>query len=81
LFKDADGSLASSKDLRVDFRIWVEGDLTKSDEMVAQRIEMLKTPSKKIVSQMCVDFEMGLALGFSRYYTFGQNGEVLENRS
>ena len=47
-FKSDDGSPASSKDLRVGLRIRVEGDLTESGEIVAQRIELLKTPPKKI---------------------------------
>jgi len=46
-FKSDDGSPASSKDLRVDLRIRVEGDLTESGEIVAQKIELLKTPPKK----------------------------------
>ena len=46
-FKSDDGSPASSKDLRVGLRIRVEGDLTESGEIVAQRIEFLKTPPKK----------------------------------
>jgi hypothetical protein len=46
-FKSDDGSLASSKDLRVGLRIRVEGDLTESGEIVAQRIKLLKTPPKK----------------------------------
>jgi hypothetical protein len=46
-FKSEDGSSASSKDLRVGLRIRVEGDLTESGEIVAQRIELLKTPPKK----------------------------------
>jgi hypothetical protein len=46
-FKSDDGSPASSKDLRVGLRIRVEGDLTESGEIVAQRIELLKTPPKK----------------------------------
>jgi hypothetical protein len=46
-FKSEDGSPASSKDLRVGLRIRVEGDLTESGEIVAQKIELLKTPPKK----------------------------------
>jgi hypothetical protein len=46
-FKGEDGSPASSKDLRVGLRIRVEGDLTESGEIVALRIELVKTPSKK----------------------------------
>ena len=46
-FKSDDGSPAGSKDLRVGLRIRVEGDLTESGEIVAQRIELLKTPPKK----------------------------------
>jgi hypothetical protein len=46
-FKSDDGSPASSKDLRVGLRIKVEGDLTESGEIVAQRIELEKTPPKK----------------------------------
>jgi hypothetical protein len=46
-FKSDDGSSASSRDLRVGLRIRVEGDLTESGEIVAQRIELLKTPPKK----------------------------------
>jgi hypothetical protein len=46
-FKSDDGSPASSKDLRVGLRIKVEGDLTESGEIVALRIELLKTPPKK----------------------------------
>ena len=46
-FKSDDGSPASSKDLRVGLRIRVEGDLTESGEIVAQKIELLKTPPKK----------------------------------
>ena len=46
-FKSDDGSPASSKDLRVGLTIRVEGDLTESGEIVAQRIELLKTPPKK----------------------------------
>jgi hypothetical protein len=47
VFKSDDGSPATSKDLRVGLEIRVEGDLTESGEIVAQRIELLKTPSKK----------------------------------
>ena len=46
-FKSDDGSPASSKDLRVGLKIRVEGDLTESGEIVAQRIELLKAPPKK----------------------------------
>jgi outer membrane lipoprotein-sorting protein len=46
-FKRDDGSAASSKDLRVGLRIRVEGDLTESGEIVAQRIELQKAPPKK----------------------------------
>ena len=46
-FKSDDGSPASSKDLRVGLKIRVEGDLTESGEIVAQKIELLKTPPKK----------------------------------
>jgi hypothetical protein len=46
-FKSDDGSPAGSKDLRVGLRIRVEGDLTESGEIVAQRIVLLKTPPKK----------------------------------
>ena len=46
-FKSDDGSPAASKDLRVGLRIRVEGDLTESGEIVAQKIELLKTPPKK----------------------------------
>jgi hypothetical protein len=46
-FKRDDGSTASSKDLRVGLRIRVEGDLTESGEIVAQRIELQKAPPKK----------------------------------
>jgi hypothetical protein len=46
-FKSDDGSPASSKDLRVGLRIKVEGDLTESGEIVAQRIELQKAPPKK----------------------------------
>ena len=46
-FKSDDGGPASSKDLSVGLTIRVEGDLTESGEIVAQRIVMLKTPSKK----------------------------------
>jgi hypothetical protein len=46
-FKNDDGSAASSKDLRVGLRIRVEGDLTESGEIVAQKIELLKAPPKK----------------------------------
>jgi hypothetical protein len=46
-FKNEDGSPASSKDLRVGLRIRVEGDLTESGEIVAQRIELKKAPAKK----------------------------------
>jgi hypothetical protein len=46
-FKSDDGSPAGSKDLRVGLRIRVEGDLTESGEIVAQRIQLLKAPPKK----------------------------------
>jgi hypothetical protein len=46
-FKSEDGSPTSSKELRVGLRIRVEGDLTESGEIVALRIELLKTPPKK----------------------------------
>ena len=46
-FKSDDGSPATSKDLRVGLRIRVEGDLTESGEIVAQRIQLLETPAKK----------------------------------
>jgi len=46
-FKSDDGSPASSKDLRVGLRIRVEGDLTESGEIVAQKIQLQKTPAKK----------------------------------
>jgi len=46
-FKSEDGSPAGSKDLRVGLRIRVEGDLTESGEIVAQKIELLKAPPKK----------------------------------
>ena len=45
--KSDDGSPASSKDLRVGLKIRVEGDLTESGEIVAQKIELLKAPPKK----------------------------------
>ena len=41
-FKSDDGSPASSKDLRRGLWIRVEGDLTESGEIVAQRIVLLK---------------------------------------
>jgi len=47
LFKHADDSPASNKDLRVGLRTRFEGDLTESGEVVAPRIELLKTPSKQ----------------------------------
>jgi len=46
-FKSDDGSPASSKDLRVGLTIKVDGDLTESGEIVAQKIELKKTPPKK----------------------------------
>jgi hypothetical protein len=46
-FKSDDGGPASSKDLRVGLRIKVEGDLTESGEIVAQKIEIQKPPPKK----------------------------------
>jgi hypothetical protein len=46
-FKSEDGSPAGSRDLHVGLRIRVEGDLTESGEIVAQKIELLKTPPKK----------------------------------
>jgi hypothetical protein len=46
-FKSDDGSPASSKDLRVGLKIRVEGDLTESGEIVAQRIVLQKAPPKK----------------------------------
>jgi hypothetical protein len=46
-FKSDDGSPASSKDLRVGLKIKVDGDLTESGEIVAQKIELEKTPPKK----------------------------------
>ena len=46
-FKSDDGSPASSKDLRVGLKVRVEGDLTESGEIVAQKIELRKTPPKK----------------------------------
>ena len=41
-FKSDDGGPASSKDLSVGLTIRVEGDLTESGEIVAQRIVILK---------------------------------------
>jgi hypothetical protein len=41
-FKSDDGSPASSKDLRVGLKIHVEGDLTESGEIVAQKIVLEK---------------------------------------
>jgi hypothetical protein len=46
-FKRDDGSPGSSKDLRVGLRIRVEGDLTESGEIVAEKIELQKAPPKK----------------------------------
>jgi hypothetical protein len=46
-FKSDDGSAASSKDLRVGLRIRIEGDLTESGEIVAQKIELEKAPPNK----------------------------------
>ena len=46
-FKSEDGGPAAGKDLRVGLRIRVEGDLTESGEIVAQKIELVKTPPKK----------------------------------
>ena len=46
-FKNDDGSPATSKDLRIGLRIRVEGDLTESGEIVAQRIRLLEAPAKK----------------------------------
>jgi hypothetical protein len=41
-FKSDDGSPASSKDLRVGLMIKVDGDLTESGEILAQKIEVEK---------------------------------------
>ena len=41
-FKSDDGSPASSKDLRVGLKIHVDGDLTESGEVVAQKIVLEK---------------------------------------
>jgi len=41
-FKSDDGSPASGKDLRVGMRIKVDGDLTESGEILAQKIEVEK---------------------------------------
>ena len=41
-FKSDDGSPASSKDLRVGLKIHVDGDLTESGEIVAQKIVLEK---------------------------------------
>ena len=41
-FRSDDGSPASSKDLRVGLKIHVEGDLTESGEIVAQKIVLEK---------------------------------------
>jgi len=41
-FKSDDGSAASSKDLRVGLKIHVDGDLTESGEIVAQKIVLEK---------------------------------------
>ena len=41
-FKSDDGSPASSKDLRVGLKIHVDGDLTESGEIVAQKIILEK---------------------------------------
>ena len=46
-FKSDDGNPATSKDLKVGLQVRVEGDLTESGEIVAQRIELQKTPPKK----------------------------------
>jgi len=46
-FKSDDSSPATSKDLRVGLKVRVEGDLTESGEIVAQRIELRKAPPKK----------------------------------
>jgi hypothetical protein len=46
-FKSDDGSPASSKDLRVGLMIKVDGDLTESGEIVAQKILLEKSASKK----------------------------------
>ena len=46
-FKSDDGSPATSMDLKVGLKVRVEGDLTESGEIVAQRIELWKTPPKK----------------------------------
>ena len=41
-FKSDDGSPANSKDLRVGLKIHVDGDLTESGEVVAQKIVLEK---------------------------------------
>ena len=41
-FKSDDGSPASSKDLRVGLKVHVDGDLTESGEVVAQKIVLEK---------------------------------------
>jgi hypothetical protein len=41
-FKSEDGSLTGGKDLHIGLAIRVEGDLTESGEIVAQRIELLE---------------------------------------
>jgi len=41
-FKSDDGSPASGKDLKVGMRIKVDGDLTESGEILAQKIEIEK---------------------------------------
>jgi hypothetical protein len=46
-FKSDDDSPASSKDLRVGLMIKVDGDLTESGEIVAQKILLEKSASKK----------------------------------
>jgi len=46
-FKGEDGSPAASKDLRVGLSIRVEGDLTETGEIAAQRILILKAPANK----------------------------------
>jgi len=46
-FKSDNDSPASSKDLRVGLMIKVDGDLTESGEIVAQKILLEKSASKK----------------------------------
>ena len=54
--KSEDGSAASAKDLRVGLNVRVDGDLTESGEIVAQKIVIQQKPAQKKSSSLGESF-------------------------